>query len=51
MIKQVVNEVKAELKPTKVIALFVVLVILAYAIGWLSKRSALVAKINPLSAK
>jgi len=46
-----VSEIKAELKPAKLLALTVVLIGLGFGLSYLSKKSALVAKVNPLVVK
>jgi len=51
MIKQIFSEIKAELKPAKLIALVVVMAVIFFALSWISKKNAAFAKINPIPVK
>lgn len=44
----ILGGIKAELKPNKIVAFIVMLIIAGFILKFLSSKSALVAKVNPL---
>lgn len=51
MLKQITSEIKSELKISKIIGFMVMLIVVGYALNWLSKKNAIVASVNPLPLK
>jgi len=51
IVNSTLGGIKAELKPAKIIAFIVMLIIAGFILNWLSSKSAAVAKVNPLGAK
>lgn len=51
IVNSTVSGIKSELKPAKIVAFVVMLVIAGFILNWASKKSALVAKVNPLGGQ
>lgn len=51
LISGTISEVKGELKPAKIVAFIVMLIVAGFVLSFLSKKFAPVAKVNPLPVK